>query len=170
MPGWGLTGPLKTWVAWGWQLLGLHRHHAAVGLSRLADGDALQDRLARSCRLGDHGARRARRAGIPSAHRQRTVHRSRHARSPGRDDGAGDSRLHGQRQRMGRHGLSKKFSAHPTRLTAVYPCAGEDNWIIIACASDEEWQSMVEFNRQISWAADAKFAGQSGPQRASCRA
>ncbi len=31
MPGWGLTGPLKTWVAWGWQLLGLHRHHAACG-------------------------------------------------------------------------------------------------------------------------------------------
>src|SRR3990167_9885634 len=21
MPGWGLTGPLKSWVAWGWQLL-----------------------------------------------------------------------------------------------------------------------------------------------------
>ena len=29
MPGWGLTGPLKTWVAWGWQLL------AYTGIMRL---------------------------------------------------------------------------------------------------------------------------------------
>ena len=32
MPGWGLTGPLKSWVAWGWQLR-LHRNHATLGLS-----------------------------------------------------------------------------------------------------------------------------------------
>src|SRR5205823_59685 len=29
MPGWGLTGPLKSWVAWGWQLL------AYTGIMRL---------------------------------------------------------------------------------------------------------------------------------------
>jgi crotonobetainyl-CoA:carnitine CoA-transferase CaiB-like acyl-CoA transferase len=39
-----------------------------------------------------------------------------------------------------------------------YPCRGEDNWIIIACAGDEEWQSMVDLIGRSSWAADAKFA------------
>ena len=40
---------------------------------------------------------------------------------------------------------------------APYGCLsmrGEDNWIIIACASDEEWQQHGRFNWQISWAAD----------------
>ena len=40
-----------------------------------------------------------------------------------------------------------------------YPCAGEDNWIIIACAGDDEWQRMVKVIGNKSWAADPKFAG-----------
>jgi benzylsuccinate CoA-transferase BbsF subunit len=43
-----------------------------------------------------------------------------------------------------------------------YPCRGEDNWIIIACAGDEEWQSMVQLIGKTSWAADEKFATKSG--------
>jgi crotonobetainyl-CoA:carnitine CoA-transferase CaiB-like acyl-CoA transferase len=42
-----------------------------------------------------------------------------------------------------------------------YPCRGEDNWIIIACSSDEEWQSMVTLIGKSSWATDPKFATQS---------
>jgi benzylsuccinate CoA-transferase BbsF subunit len=34
----------------------------------------------------------------------------------------------------------------------VYPCSGEDKWIIIACANDEEWQSMVSVIGKSSWA------------------
>jgi benzylsuccinate CoA-transferase BbsF subunit len=45
-----------------------------------------------------------------------------------------------------------------------YPCAGEDNWVIIACASDAEWQSMVKVIGATSWAADVKFAAKSGRQ------
>ncbi|MGH7826246.1 MAG: CoA transferase, partial [Candidatus Binatia bacterium] len=43
-----------------------------------------------------------------------------------------------------------------------YPCRGEDNWIIIACASDEEWQSIVRLIGKDSWAADEKFATPAG--------
>jgi crotonobetainyl-CoA:carnitine CoA-transferase CaiB-like acyl-CoA transferase len=43
-----------------------------------------------------------------------------------------------------------------------YPCRGEDNWIIIACAGDEEWQSMVDLIGRSSWAADIKFATKRG--------
>ena len=44
----------------------------------------------------------------------------------------------------------------------VYPCSGEDSWIIIACANDEEWQSMVSVIGKSSWAADAKFSTKKG--------
>ncbi len=44
----------------------------------------------------------------------------------------------------------------------VYPCAGDDNWIIIACASDAEWQSMASLIGKSTWAADAKFASKAG--------
>lgn len=42
-----------------------------------------------------------------------------------------------------------------------YPCRGEDNWIIIACASDEEWLSMASLIGKSSWATDTKFATRS---------
>jgi benzylsuccinate CoA-transferase BbsF subunit len=40
----------------------------------------------------------------------------------------------------------------------VFPCYGIDNWIIIACAGDEEWRAMVNLIGRSSWAADAKYA------------
>src|SRR5436190_7468015 len=43
-----------------------------------------------------------------------------------------------------------------------YPCRGEDNWIIIACRTDEEWQSVVGLIGTSSWAADEKFASKQG--------
>src|SRR5262249_49115507 len=38
----------------------------------------------------------------------------------------------------------------------------EDNWIIIACAGDQEWQSTITLIGKSSWAADPKFATESG--------
>jgi benzylsuccinate CoA-transferase BbsF subunit len=43
-----------------------------------------------------------------------------------------------------------------------YPCWGEDNWVIIACQTDEEWQSMVRLIGDSSWAADSRFATKVG--------
>lgn len=42
-----------------------------------------------------------------------------------------------------------------------YPCRGEDNWIIIACQTDEEWRSMVRLIGK-SWAAESCFATKAG--------
>ncbi len=52
----------------------------------------------------------------------------------------------------------------------VYPCAGEDNWIIIACASDAGMAKHGEFNRQICLGRRRQVRQQSRPQGASCRA
>jgi crotonobetainyl-CoA:carnitine CoA-transferase CaiB-like acyl-CoA transferase len=43
-----------------------------------------------------------------------------------------------------------------------YPCRGEDNWIIIACAGDNEWQSMAAIIGPATWAGDPRFATQAG--------
>jgi benzylsuccinate CoA-transferase BbsF subunit len=43
-----------------------------------------------------------------------------------------------------------------------YPCRGDDAWIIIACESDAQWQSMVRLIGESSWAADSKFATKTG--------
>jgi crotonobetainyl-CoA:carnitine CoA-transferase CaiB-like acyl-CoA transferase len=39
-----------------------------------------------------------------------------------------------------------------------YPCRADDSWIIIACKTDEEWQSMVRLIGASSWAGNEKFA------------
>jgi crotonobetainyl-CoA:carnitine CoA-transferase CaiB-like acyl-CoA transferase len=39
-----------------------------------------------------------------------------------------------------------------------YPCRGDDNWIIIACAGDEQWRRVANIIGQSSWAGDARFA------------
>jgi crotonobetainyl-CoA:carnitine CoA-transferase CaiB-like acyl-CoA transferase len=45
-----------------------------------------------------------------------------------------------------------------------YPCAGEDNWVIIACEDNHEWESMVGLIGKSSWAADPKFSTEKGRQ------
>ena len=37
----------------------------------------------------------------------------------------------------------REVLGEPYAPYGCYPCRGEDNWIIIACAGDPEWQSMV---------------------------
>jgi crotonobetainyl-CoA:carnitine CoA-transferase CaiB-like acyl-CoA transferase len=46
----------------------------------------------------------------------------------------------------------------------VYPCHGEDNWIVIACAGDAEWQSMAKLIGQ-AWSLEAKFASHASRQQ-----
>lgn len=40
----------------------------------------------------------------------------------------------------------------------VYPCKGEDAWVVIAVASDEEWQCLREAVGDPSWARDERFS------------
>lgn len=43
-----------------------------------------------------------------------------------------------------------------------YPCAGEDRWVSIAVATDEEWQGLKAALGSPAWTSDPKFASRYG--------
>ncbi len=43
----------------------------------------------------------------------------------------------------------------------IYPCAGDDEWIAIACRSDEDWGRLAGVAGE-SWAGEARFASLAG--------
>ena len=161
MPGWGLTGPLKSWVAWGWQLL------AYTGIMRLwgYPDSPMETR----CKIAwpDRVGSVTMALGVLAAleYQART----------GKGQFIEAGMLEAQGAMMGpaildftvngnewdAMGYEETLGA-PYAPYGVYPCQGEDNWVIIACASDEEWHSMVVLIGKNSWAADAKFAGKAG--------
>jgi crotonobetainyl-CoA:carnitine CoA-transferase CaiB-like acyl-CoA transferase len=161
MPGWGLTGPLKTWVAWGWQLL------AYTGIMRLwgYPDSPMETR----CKIAwpDRVGSVTMALGVLAAleYQART----------GKGQFIEAGMLEAQGAMMGPAILDYTVNGNewdamgyaevlgaPYAPYGVYPCAGEDNWIVIACASDEEWHSMVRLIGKTSWAADAKFATKAG--------
>lgn len=40
----------------------------------------------------------------------------------------------------------------------VYPCAGEDTWVSIVVATDDEWRAFAKALRRDEWLSDARFA------------
>ena len=78
------------------------------------------------------------------------------ARGSGRHDGAGDSRLHGQRHEWEAMGYNEILGA-PYAPYGCYPCAGDDNWIIIAVRATRSGPHGRLIGKK-SWAADDKFA------------
>jgi crotonobetainyl-CoA:carnitine CoA-transferase CaiB-like acyl-CoA transferase len=40
----------------------------------------------------------------------------------------------------------------------VYPCAGDDDWLSIACRTEAEWSGLVDALGAPSWTADPRFA------------
>jgi crotonobetainyl-CoA:carnitine CoA-transferase CaiB-like acyl-CoA transferase len=161
MPGWGLTGPLKSWVAWGWQLL------AYTGIMRLWGYP--DSPMEARCKIAwpDRVGAVTMALGVLAAleYQQRT----------GRGQFIEAGMLEAQGSMMGPAILDftvngrewdamgyREVLGEPYAPYGCYPCRGEDNWIIIACASDEEWQSMVSLIGKASWAADPKFATKSG--------
>ena len=161
MPGWGLTGPLKSWVAWGWQLL------AYTGIMRLWGYP--DSPMEARCKIAwpDRVGAATMALGVLAAleYQQRT----------GRGQFIEAGMLEAQGSMMGPAILDftvngrewdamgyREVLGEPYAPYGCYPCRGEDNWIIIACASDEEWQSMVSLIGKSSWAADSKFATKRG--------
>ncbi|MGZ8467657.1 MAG: CaiB/BaiF CoA transferase family protein [Candidatus Binatia bacterium] len=161
MPGWGLTGPLKTWVAWGWQLL------AYTGIMRLwgYPDSPMETR----CKIAwpDRVGSVTMALGVLAAleYQART----------GKGQFIEAGMLEAQGAMMGPAILDYTVNGNewdamgyeeilgaPYAPYGVYPCAGEDNWIIIACASDAEWQSMASLIGKSTWAADVKFASKAG--------
>jgi crotonobetainyl-CoA:carnitine CoA-transferase CaiB-like acyl-CoA transferase len=45
----------------------------------------------------------------------------------------------------------------PAAPHGVYPCAGEDRWLAIACFTDAEWRALAELARP-GWLQDARFS------------
>jgi len=161
MPGWGLSGPLKSWVAWGWQLL------AYTGIMRLwgYPDSPMETR----CKIAwpDRVGSVTMALGVLAAleYQART----------GKGQFIEAGMLEAQGAMMGPAILDYTVNGNEWDALGyreilgacyapygVYPCAGEDNWIIIACASDEEWRSMIDLIGKTSWAVDAKFASKAG--------
>ena len=161
MPGWGLTGPLKSWVAWGWQLL------AYTGIMRLWGYP--DSPMEARCKIAwpDRVGAVTMALGVLA-----TLEYQQHT---GRGQFIEAGMLEAQGSMMGPAILDftvngrewdamgyREILGEPYAPYGCYPCRGEDNWIIIACASDEEWQSMVSLIGKSSWAADSKFATKGG--------
>ncbi|HEX2226125.1 MAG TPA: CoA transferase [Candidatus Binatia bacterium] len=156
MPGWGLTGPLKSWVAWGWQLL------AYTGVMRLwgYPDSPMETR----CKIAwpDRIGAITMAVGVLAAleYKQRT----------GKGQFIEAAMLEAQGSMLGPAILDytvntnewdamgyKEVIGQVYAPYGCYPCAGEDNWIIIACAGDAEWRRVVEVIGAGSWAMDGRF-------------
>jgi crotonobetainyl-CoA:carnitine CoA-transferase CaiB-like acyl-CoA transferase len=161
MPGWGLSGPLKSWVAWGWQLL------AYTGIMRLwgYPDSPMETR----CKIAwpDRVGSVTMALGVLAAleYQART----------GRGQFIEAGMLEAQGSMMGPAILDytvngnewdamgyREILGEPYAPYGCYPCFGEDNWIIIACAGDEEWKATVNLIGKSSWAVDSKFASKAG--------
>jgi len=157
MPGWGLTGPLKAWVAWGWQLL------AYTGIMRLwgYPDSPMETRckIAWPDRVGSVTMALGVLAALEYQHRT------------GKGQFIEAGMLEAQGSMMGPAILDYTVNGNewdamgyrevlgaPYAPYGCYPCCGEDNWVIIACAGDDQWSSMVKTIGKSSWAADPRFA------------
>lgn len=161
MPGWGLTGPLKSWVAWGWQLLA---YTGLMGLWGYPDSP-----MESHCKIAwpDRAGALALIVGVLAAleHRDRSGEgqfiEAAMLEAQGAMMGAAvlDYTVNGREwQAMG----YQEVLGAPYAPYGCYPCRGEDDWIVIACENDEQWQSLVRLIGKNSWAADERFATRPG--------
>ena len=65
-------------------------------------------------------------------------------------------------QLNGRSGgpMSNEHPVHAAAPHGVFPCQGDDRWISIAVASDEEWQHLLTALGHPEWLKVAEFATQ----------
>ena len=55
---------------------------------------------------------------------------------------------------------------HPHRAPqGVYPCAGDDRWLALSVADDDEWRSLVRALGSPEWAVDPELASEAGRRR-----
>ena len=164
MPGWGREGPLRSWVAWGWQLL------AYTGLMRLWGYPESPMRARCKIAWPDRVGAITMALGVAAAveHQERT----------GEGQFIEAAMLEAQGAMMGPAILDytvndnewetlgyREILGDPYAPYGCYPCAGNDDWIIIACETDEEWKAMAGVIGAGSWAEDARFADREGRRR-----
>jgi crotonobetainyl-CoA:carnitine CoA-transferase CaiB-like acyl-CoA transferase len=161
MPGWGLTGPLQSWVAWGYQLLAFNGLMALWGYP--------DSPMGARCKVAwpDRVGALTMALGVVAA--------VEHQELTGEGQFIEAAMLEAQGAWMGPAILDYTVNGRewetlgyqevlgaPYAPYGCYPCWGEDNWIIIACQTDEEWQTMVQLIGDSSWAADPRFATKAG--------
>ena len=161
MPGWGREGPLRSWVAWGWQLL------AYTGLMRLWGYPESPMRARCKIAWPDRVGAITMALGVAAAveHQERT----------GEGQFIEASMLEAQGAMMGPAILDYTVNGNEWETLGYretlgdvyapygcYPCAGNDDWIIVACETEEEWRGMAGVIGAGSWADDARFADREG--------
>ena len=161
MPGWGREGPLRSWVAWGWQLL------AYTGLMRLWGYPESPMRARCKIAWPDRVGAVTMALGVAAAveHQERT----------GEGQFIEASMLEAQGAMMGPAILDYTVNGNEWETLGYretlgdiyapygcYPCAGNDDWIIVACETEEEWRAMAGVIGAGSWADDARFADREG--------
>ena len=164
MPGWGLTGPLKSWVAWGWQLL------AYNGVMRIwgypESPTESRCKIAWPDRVGAVTMTLGVLAALEYQHRrgQGQFVEAAMLEAQGAMMGPAilDYTVNGREWDAMGYGeiLGEAYAPY-----GCYPCRGEDTWVIIACASDEEWQNMIGLIGESSWAADRRFSQKNGRKK-----
>lgn len=161
MPGWGLTGPLKSWVAWGWQLLA---YNGLMGLWGYPDSP-----MESRCKVAwpDRVAAIIMSLGVVAAMERMERTGEGQFIEAGMLEAQGammgpailDYTVNGREwEAMG----YQEILGAPYAPYGCYRCRGEDDWVIIACEKDDEWQSMVRVIGKSSWAADSRFATKAG--------
>jgi benzylsuccinate CoA-transferase BbsF subunit len=161
MPGWGLEGPLKSWVAWGWQLLA---YTGLMGLWGYPDSP-----MESRCKIAwpDRVAAITMTVGVLAAleHRDRT----------GEGQFVEVAMLEAQGAMLGPAILDytvnrrdwtalgyREILGEPYAPYGCYPCRGDDAWIIIACENDEEWRAIARLVGEGSWADEERFGTKAG--------
>ena len=161
MPGWGLTGPLQSWVAWGWQLCAYNGLMALWGYP-----DSPMDARCKVAWPDRVGAMTMALGVIAAVEHQERTGQGQFIEVP---------MLEAQGALMGPAMLDYTVNGRiwetlgyqevlgaPYAPYGCYPCWGDDNWVIIACQTHEEWRSMVRLIGDSSWAADARFTARAG--------
>ncbi|MCH7745843.1 MAG: CoA transferase, partial [Chloroflexi bacterium] len=152
MPGFGSTGPWRNYVGFGNTLEALS---GIAGLTGHADGPPVFQSNAYGDPVSGIGGAigllmalvHRRRTGegqhIEMAHQELIVQHTAQSLM--------DYVMNGRVQ-------ERRGNRHPWMAPhGVYPCAGEDNWIAIAVASDQEWHALCEALGRPEIAADARF-------------
>ncbi|MBI4337418.1 MAG: CoA transferase [Chloroflexi bacterium] len=157
MPGYGASGPYKNYVCWGEiidSMCGL------AGITGYPEGAPMRSNIA----YGDPitGLNAALAILVCLHYRQRTgrgcyvdvSHLEAVTRMVG--DVFMDASMNGRD--AGRTG-----NRHPTMAPHnVYPCQGEDEWVAIAIADDEEWKAFCKALGEPAWAQRPEYATAAG--------